>query len=145
MTAVANIVLPDALATPVNHTFIPLGPDKQGVWWYEDTSAASSIGTNKISLSITRPIPAAAGQSSAGRVSRVKIGIHTPILETLSSSTISGIPAAPTLAYVNRANLEYIIPERADMQNRKDLLKYSVGLLANTQVVAMIHDLQNVF
>lgn len=145
MTAVANIVLPDALATPVNHTFIPLGPDKQGTWWYEDTSAVNSIGTNKISLSISRPVPAAAGQSSQGRVSRVKIGIHTPVMETLSSSTISGIPAAPTLAYVNRANLEYIIPERADMQNRKDLLKYSVGLLGNVQVVAMIHDLQNVF
>jgi hypothetical protein len=30
----SNIVKDDAQATPVTHTFVPLGPDKDGVFWF---------------------------------------------------------------------------------------------------------------
>lgn len=145
MSAVANIVLQDAQATPVSHTFIPLGPDANNVWWFEDQSAASPIGYNRISLQLVRPGNPSAGEDSAKRVFRVKIGLHTPTLEVISNSTVSGIIPAPTISYINRFNAEFIIPERSTLQNRKDARKYAQFLMADTQVVAMVESLQSVF
>lgn len=144
MSAVANIVLSDAQATPVVHTFIPLGPDRNGVWWFEDQSASNAIGYNRISLALTRAALASQGQSSQERVNRVKLGIHTPVLETLGTAD-NGITPPPTIAYVPRCNIELIMNERSSLQNRKDLRKYAQFLMAETQVVSMVESLQSVF
>lgn len=144
MAAVANIVLPDALATPVNHTFIPLGPDDKNVWWFEDQSALSPIGNNRISISLTRPSIGVAGSKSENRVSRVKVGIFLPVLETLSNNSAGYVPS-PTVSYVERISQEFVMPERATLQNRKDGLKYAQGVLTNPQVIAAIEQLQAIF
>lgn len=146
MSAVSAIVLPDAQATPVNHTFIPLGPDAKNVWWFEDqlASAASPIGYQRLSLSLTRPSNPAPGASSQERVSRVKMTIHLPRLETLSSNA-AGFTPSPTVAYVPRMTVEFILPERSVLQDRKDLRKYITGLLGNQQVIDAIESLQNVY
>lgn len=139
--ALANIVLADAQATPVNHTFVPLGVDRNGVLWFEDQSQASPVGFWRISYAIVRPAPAAAGQSSKDRVIRVKIGLHEPILENVTNSTVSGIAPAPTISYVNRTNKEYILAERSSQQNRKDLRKMSWNLENEAQFVALVENL----
>lgn len=145
MSAVANIVLADGQATPVNHTFLPLGPDTNGVWWFEDQSGTSVIGYNRISLELKRTLPAAAGvQSGPERVNRVKIGLHLPTLETLGTND-AGITPPPRVAYVARCNMEFILPERAAYQNREDVRVFARGLLADTQVINMIEYLQAVF
>lgn len=145
MAAAANIVLADALATPVNHTFVPLGPDTNGVWWYEDQSAASPIGYNRISISIVRPMNGKQGESSDQRVARVKVGVHTPKLENVTNSTISGVAPAPTLSYIPRCNIEFILPERAATQDRKDLRKYAQFLMADTAIINAVESLQGVW
>lgn len=139
--ALANIVLADAQATPVNHTFVPLGVDKNGVLWFEDQSQASPVGYWRISYAITRPLPAAAGQSSKDRVVRVKVGLHEPILENVTNSTVSGISPAPTISYVNRTNKEFILAERSSQQNRKDLRKMSWNLENEAQFINMVENL----
>jgi len=144
MSAVANIVLNDAQATPVAHTFLPLGPDTNGVWWWEDQTGAASIAYNRISMQLVRPSPAAAGVNSDKRVNRVKIGIHTPKVEALGVAD-SGYTPSPTIAYTPRCNIEFIMSERALLQDRKDLRKYADFLLAETQLTAMVETLQNVF
>lgn len=144
MSAVANIVLNDAQGTPVAHTFIPLGPDKNGVWWFEDQTGTASIAYNRISLQLVRPLPAQAGQNSDDRVNRVKIGIHTPKVEALGVAD-SGYTPSPTIAYTPRCNIEFIMSERALLQDRKDLRKYADFLIAETQVTAMVETLQNIF
>lgn len=144
MAAVANIVLNDAQGTPVAHTFIPLGPDSNGVWWFEDQTGTASIAYNRISLQLVRPLPAMAGQSSDKRVNRVKIGIHTPKVEALGVAD-SGFTPSATIAYTPRCNIEFIMSERAVLQDRKDLRKFADFLLAEAQVTAMIENLQNVF
>lgn len=73
MGAVTNIVINDAQATPVAHTFVPLAPDAKGVWWFEDQSPASPIGYKRISLSLTRPPVGVAGENSNIRSSKVQI------------------------------------------------------------------------
>ena len=144
MSAVANIVLNDAQATPVAHTFVPLGPDSSGVWWFEDQTGTASIAYNRISLQLVRPGPAAAGMNSDKRVARVKLGIHTPKVEALGVAD-SGYTPSPTIAYTPRCNIELIMSERSVLQDRKDLRKYAQFLLAETQVVNMAEALQNVF
>lgn len=145
MAAAANIVLNDALATPVAHTFVPLGPDQNGVWWFEDQSGASPIGYNRISLSLTRPLTSGAGENSDKRMARCKIGLHTPKLENTTNSTVSGVAPAPTISYTPRVNIEFMLPERSALQDRKDIRKYAQFLLADNSVVNAVESLQNVW
>jgi len=137
----SNIVLADAQATPVNHTFIPVGRDKNSVFWFEDQSAANAIGFWKISVELTKPPTPAALTNSSGRTVRARIGLHEPILETVSNNTVSGIAPAPTVSYVPRVFCEFIMPERSSLQNRKDLRKMVALLLAETQMVALVETL----
>lgn len=137
----SNIVLADALATPVNHTFIPIGRDKNGVFWFEDQSQANAVGFWRISIELKRPLAPAGRQSSEGRAYRASVGLHEPILEVLSNSTVSGIVPAPMVSYVSRSFNEFVMPERASLQNRKDLRKMTANLLNEAQVVSMIENL----
>jgi len=137
----SNIVLADALATPVNHTFVPIGRDKNSVFWFEDQSQANAIGFWKISVELAKPPIPTAKQSSEGRTIRVKVGLHEPILETVSNNTVSGIAPAPTVSYVPRSFSEFVMPERASLQNRKDLRKMMASLLGEAQVTACIESL----
>ncbi len=145
MSAAVNIVLADALATPVNHTFIPLGKDDKGVFWFEDQSQASALGYWKISFDFRRPGPAKAGTNSQNRTIRAIVGLHEPVLETLSNSTVSGIVPAPTLSYTPRVFGEYVMPERSSLQNRKDLRKMFANLMTNQQVIDMVETLVPVY
>lgn len=137
----SNIVLADAQATPVSHTFVPVGLDKNGVFWFEDQSQANAIGYWKISIEVTRPANAQAGTSSQGRASRVKIGLHEPILETVSNSTVSGIAPAPTVSYVMRSFTDYVLAERSALIDRKNLRKMNAGLQNDATIIACVENL----
>jgi len=139
--AASNIVLADAQGTPVNHTFVPLGPDKDGVFWFEDQSQASPVGYWRISYQLKRPPAAAAGQSSSQRTYRAVIGLHEPSLENVTNNTVSGIAPAPTISYIPRSFTEYVMPERASLQNRKDLRKMNYNLQNETQLVSLVETL----
>lgn len=138
--AASNIVIADAQATPVNHTFVPIGPDTDGVFWFEDQSQASALGFWKISVQLKRPKPGTAG-AQATRTNRVIIGLHEPVLETVSNNTVSGIAPAPTLSYVPRSFTEYVMPERGSLQNRKDLRKMTYLLQNDAQIIAAVENL----
>lgn len=139
--AAANIVLADAQATPVNHTFVPLGPDRDGVFWFEDQSQASPIGYWRISYQLKRPPVGSAGQNSAQRTYRAVVGLHEPILENVTNNTVSGIAPAPTIAYAPRCFTEYVMPERSSTQNRKDLRKMNANLQAESQLISLVESL----
>lgn len=145
MTAVASIVLNDAQGTPVAHTFLPLGPDTNGVWWFEDQTGPSAVGYNRISVQLVRTPPAQNGtSSSSNRVNRAKIKIHVPVLETLGTND-NGITPPPTVAYVCKSVVDFDLPERSTLQNRKDLRKYTQFVVADAQIVALLELLQNIY
>lgn len=137
----SNIVLADALGTPVNHTFIPKGRDVDGIFWFEDQSQSNAVGYWKISVEVKQPPPATAGVSSDTRTYRVKVGLHEPILANITNSTVSGVEPSPQVAYVDRAFMEYVMPERASLQNRKDLRKMAFNLQNDAQIVAVVETL----
>lgn len=139
-TAVA-ITLADAQATPVNHTFNPVGLDSNKTFWFVDQSQTNAIGYWRISVEITQPANAQPGESSQKRVYRVRIGLHEPILENVSNSTISGIAPAPTVAYIPRSFTEFILPERAVLLDRKNLRKMVANLLNDANIVNVIESL----
>jgi len=139
--AAVNIVLADAQATPVNHTFVPLGPDRDGAFWFEDQSQASAIGFWRVSLQLKRPPVAKSGQNSSQRTFRAVVGLHEPILETVSNNTVSGIAPAPTVAYTPRCFVEYVLPERAGLLDRKNIRKMMANLLSEAQTTALVETL----
>lgn len=147
MPTAANIVLADAQATPVNHTFVPIGPDPKNAsrFIYEDQSQASPIGYWRVVLELKRPAAPKSGETSASRVNRVLIELHEPVLENTTNSTVSGVSPAPMLSYVPRAFVEFVLPERSSAQNRKDLRKMLPLLLADAQVVSMVENLQGIW
>lgn len=142
MAAAVNIVLNDALATPVAHTFTPMGFDANRVYWFDDQSRPSSLGFWRISIEIVRPKPGAVGTTADNRVSRVKIALHEPQLEVIGN-TAAGYLAPPSIAYISRANTEYILPEKGVVQDRKDLRKMNYELQNNPQVIAAVEQLIN--
>lgn len=145
MPAAANIVVADAQATPVNHTFIPLGPDENNVFWWEDQSQASAAGFWRISASMKRPKPAAPGAPTNGRNVKVTVVLSEPILEVANASTYSGIIPSPIVSYIPKSTVEFILPERSTLQSRKDLRKMIALVLADTQIVAMTETLQSIY
>lgn len=141
----ADIVLADAAGTPVNHTFKPSGIDtKTNAYWWTDRSQANAIGYWRISLEFKEPSPAQAGQSSEGRSYRVRVGLHEPVMEVLSNSTVSGISPAPTVAYIPRSFTEYIISERATLLERQHLRKMTQNLQAAANIVDVVENLARV-
>jgi len=145
MPTIANIALNDAQATPVAHTFVPASFDpKSGTWWFEDQSGSSSIAFNRISVQLVKPLPPAPGEASNGRMNRIKIAVHTPKAETLGTND-AGIVPAPTVSYICRVQMEFMFPERALLQDRKDLRKYAQFLLADSNITAVVETLINYF
>lgn len=141
MATATAITLADAQVTPVNHVFNPVGLDPKGVFWFVDPSAANSIGNWRISAEITQPQIANPGESSARRVNRVRIGLHEPVLETVSNSTVSGIAPAPTVAYVPRSFHEFVLPERSALLDRKSLRKMAASLLNDNNIINVVENL----
>lgn len=139
MGAIANVVLNDAAATPVAHTF---NPSRQGlvngsqIAEFEDrtVNAGVAVGFYRLSMDFSRP-------SAQRRSYRIKLKLETPQLENVTNSTVSGIAPAPTISYVPIAQADVVIPERATLQARKDLRKMFYEMFNNAQVVAAIENL----
>lgn len=137
MSAIASIVLNDAQATPVAHTFAPAKTPVDGALW-EDRSASQYIGFNKLSMSVSRPTGAVT--NGANRNLKLNIKLETPKLENVTNSTVSGIAPAPTVSYRPVAELVVTLPERCALQDRKDLQKYLQQLMTNSFVTSLFEN-----
>lgn len=149
MPAIAAITLLNGESTPVSHTFNPLGQDsKTGIWWFEDqsprVSATASIGFPRIGIRTKREMEVVAGQSAKSTVARVEVTIALPQLETLGSSS-SGFTPAPTVAYVDRVQITFILSSRNALADRKDSLAYSKNILTNPLVVDLVQSVSSLF
>lgn len=131
MANIANIVLNDAQATPVAHTFAPAKTPVDGSVW-EDRSASQYIGFNKLTMQLTRPTGPTNG--TGNRNLKLLIKLETPKLENVTNSTVSGIAPAPTVSYRPVAEMVFTLPERCSLQDRKDLQKYCLQLFSNSFV-----------
>lgn len=131
MAAIANIVLNDALGTPVAHTFAP-AKTQSDYALLEDRVSGLYIGFNKLTFDLTRP--KGQPQNVSNRNIRLAIKLETPKMEVVSNNTVSGIQPAPTVSYRPVAELVMTFPDRCSLQDRKDLQKYVLQLLSNSFV-----------
>lgn len=144
MPARASLVVNDGQATPVAHTFSP-STEMDNASLFEDKAGGVAIGFNSIMVRMRRPAPGNTGQASdpKGRVYKVEINVGWPTLESTSASTGTGIPPAPTVAYVHRCNMTWLLPERGTNANRKDLRAIVANLLANADIKKVLEDLED--
>lgn len=142
MPAVANIVINDGAASPVAHTYVPLGKDDKGVFWFEQVTPApvNPLGADRIGISLKRTPN---GRSQTGTAKAV-IAIYEPVLEVLGNSA-TGITPPPTLSYELKSRQTFDLPERSTKQERKDTRVKHKNLLDNALVVAVIDDLQSLY
>lgn len=142
MPARANITINDGQATPVAHTFNPAEDGDLDI--FEDKSGGIAIGFPLITVRFRRPSQPTNGSASNAnqRVYRVQVNVSVPTLESTSAATGTGIPPAPTVAYVCRCNMEWMLPERSTLANRKDLRAYVYNLMANADFQKVVQDLE---
>lgn len=135
MSAIANIVVPDAAATPVNHTFKPTRVDGD-LAAYVEQSASASVGFWPLTIQQRAPL-----QGQKDRVFRTTAKLQIPVVTT---ETINGV-ARPTLLYTLRGTVEFVCPEDATLQNRKDLRKLLVGIMNDAQFIDNVENQINTF
>lgn len=143
MATASNIVINDGAASPVAHTFTPIGKDDKGVLWFEQTTPAPTnpLGAKRIGYRQTRILDP---KSQLTGKSKVIMTIYVPTLETLGNNS-AGITPPPTISYVEESRHEFTMPERSLKQERKDTRLFAANLLANAQIVSAIDDLQPMY
>lgn len=117
MAIIANLVLADGQATPVNHTFIPVGV-KNAIAQWKDKSSGVPAGYTTITYGLREP-------SKVYPAYKVSAKVALPVLETSPAFLV------PTKAYELLLTIEAVLPDRCTDQNRKDLYAYGVALLGN--------------
>lgn len=146
MPSFGNIILADGQSPPVNHTFKPVIVDKNDVANYNDNLSGIPLGYPRLSISLKVPKqPLAPGINARTSVYRAKIKVDVPVLEVTAPATGSGIQPAPTVAYANVGIVEFVIPARGSLQDRKDILAYLRNALAHASVVSVIQDLESIY
>lgn len=130
MPAIADLVLADGLATPVNHTFSVksiVGVTAS----FEDRVSGVQVGYGKLTQQTS--------QSKNG-IRRVKLAFSIPVLEAVSGSNATGFTPAAKVAYSTEVDVEFRISERAIVQNRKDIVAFLKNALSNANIASIIID-----
>lgn len=139
MTAFAAITINDGQATPVAHTFSPRRIN-DGIAKWQDLSGGIAVGFPTLTCMLREPL-----RGQKAKVFRAQLKVVVPVLETISNSTYSGILPAPTKGYEMVATVEFLIPERSTLQNRKDLRAYVANALAQADIKSLCEDLAMIF
>lgn len=135
MALATNIVIADALATPVNHTLIPVGRDNLGVLRYIEQTTGPQIGAWLAGISLRKPGPAKAMQNTAGRLEKVTLSVRIPTLETMANNSAGYVPA-PMISHYRDTTCVMTRSERAsEIENKTSRL----ALIAMLQSAAFIN------
>jgi len=122
----------DGQATPVAHNFDPLDHGN-GSWMWREAGTASVLGAAQITLTKLK----VKGNAS---IERWRIKSYLPAMETVTGQNYDGYTAAPRLAYTLQSVHDFIMPARASIAQRNDLLNYARNLLSNAVIVASIKE-----
>jgi len=130
MSAQANIVVPDAAATPVNHTFLPHSIKGDQARWNEK-SATQPVGWWPLAITTRDPV-------GDGSVFKTQIDFSVPVLATYTS--VSGAPVT-VVDRVTRYQLTVLESANGTLQERKDARKLFVGILNDAQILDILENL----
>lgn len=128
MSAIQPIVINDGAATPVAHTFTPV--TSVPPFYRESQSALALVGQGTIELT--------SKAESGNGMTKVRLVLALPALEAITGSNGAGYTAQPKVAYTNKVDATFFLPNRGSMQQRKDLRVLLMNALANAQVIDAI-------
>lgn len=139
MPQAANIVINDGAATPVAHTFTPIGKDDKGVIWYEQTLPVpvSPVSAKRLSYKQTKEFAPARADS----YTTAAYTLWVPTAETMANNS-AGITPPVQLAYREEARINFRLADRSVKQERKDTRVLTINLLGHASVVSNVDDLQ---
>lgn len=129
------LTIADGAATPVNHTFSPVGKNDAGVVKWVDRVGGIAIGYPAITLAVREP-------TKTRRSFQVTRRVVLPVLEVTSPSTGTGIQPAPTKAYDLVVDTTYSLPERSSKLERQHLLAYAKNFDASAAMQAAVADFE---
>jgi hypothetical protein len=75
-------------------------------------------------------------------VNRIQMELVVPVVETPAGGSATGYVAPPAIAHEMRVKVEFFFHQRSEKAGRKDLRVLLSNLLANSQVVSLIEDLE---
>jgi hypothetical protein len=130
-----TIVVPDAAATPVNLTFSPSKVDGDTAYLAEK-SAESSLGHKILALLQRAPL---IGQKD--KVYRTRLNLSWPVTY---DETVNGVTRTVP-GYINRATVEFIVSDKATLQNRKDIRKVVSGIINDASFIDMVENQNNLY
>lgn len=125
MSQQANIVAFDGAATPVTHTFVPIGAaveQKMGefkAFWSEKLTTVPDYAQIRITTSRKR--------LNTG-VYRTAMIVEVPVMESISGQNSAGYTAAPKVAYTNTVQVIGYFHERPTIAERRLVRQLAVNI-----------------
>lgn len=126
MANIANIIINDAAATPVAHTYVPI-TTSPAFWRETNASALSLAGQPTIKL-VSRL------DNTASGLNKIRVILDMPSEAVLGTAN-DGYKAAPKVDYSTRAVVEFFLPSRSTLAQRKEARVRLSNLLLNALVV----------
>lgn len=130
MATRANIVVNDGASTPVAHTYNPLGkPAGSEYEFYVERVSGKPEFQSEIRIKTQQP-------SKSGQPYKVLVTLIQP-----KTVNVSGID---TLDRQSRIDLTFTVGSKSVTQDRKDLRIMLANLLANSQIVGIVDNLETI-
>lgn len=124
MSALSSIVLADRQSPPVNHTFVPVGIDRNGVATLVEGSGVP-IGQSTVSVGLTEKT----------NTFDAEVRFTVPVVQT---QTINGV-SSPVVVRRNYAKVVFTWSKYSDQAERQNLQGLVESSMKATQ--AMLHDM----
>lgn len=125
MSAQANIIAFDGAATPVSHTFVPIG--------VASDSKSGELVANWREAITTVPTYAQIQVKTSERklnngLLRVAVQVSVPVMESVSGQNAAGYTAAPKVAYTNQITVVGNFHERSTIAERRLVRQLAVNI-----------------
>lgn len=127
MSQQANIVAFDGAATPVSHTFTPIGnsvDEKLGSVskWREGLTGVPLYANTRVTSLLKK--------LKDGKT-RCEIRVEVPVMESVSGQNAAGYTASPKVAYIDQVSVISYFHERSPTANRRLARMLAVNIANN--------------
>lgn len=130
MSAISNVVLADGQATPVNKTFIPMDCTSALATW-TDRSSGIGLGMPSVTMSVSQ------GTENIN----VNAKVSLPVMEVISGAD-AGYTPSPKVAYTVIGKVQFALPARSTLQNRKDIQAFVKNFLLNANITKAVEEFE---
>lgn len=126
MANIANIVIYDGQATPVQHTFVADSVSRQKdeitAFYKEATATVPDEAQGRITVKSLR---------LGSGVRRVSVRVEMPVMESVSGVNSAGYTASPKVAYVDTVEAAGYFHARSTVVGRRSVRQLAINVLGS--------------